>query len=275
MTISLVIPAYNEDQYIGACIESVLKHASPNLIEIIVVCNACTDRTAEVAARYPGVRVVHENRKGTGYARQAGFDASTGDIVAYIDADARIVADWFPSLEHEFRTDESIVSLSGPSRFYDLEEWKDALVYYVWWKMCATAGHRYGRFNIAGGNFAVRRTALEAIGGFDTSIPFWGDDTNLGRRLGEAGNAKFTTSFRNYSSARRLKNEGALKLSTNYAMNFISQAYFQKTFTPGYGEHDWNDTSFARSTSRRWSAVVAKAKKAASYARSGSMRLPK
>lgn len=274
MTISLIIPAYNEEAYIGACVESVLEHAPRNLIEVIVVCNACTDRTAEIAARYPGVRVLHENRKGTGYARQAGFDASTGDIIAYIDADARIVADWFPSLEHEFSTDASLVSLSGPSRFYDLEEWKDALLYYVWWKTCAMAGHRYGRFNIAGGNFAVRRTALESIGGFDTSIPFWGDDTDLGRRLGDAGNAKFTTSFRNYSSARRLKNEGALKLSTNYAMNFISQAYFQKTFTSGYGEHDWTKAP-VRATSRRWSAVVAKAKKAASYARSGSMKLPK
>lgn len=274
MTITLIVPAYNEDQYIGPCIESVLTYAPPNLIEIIVVCNACTDRTAEVAARYPGVRVIHENRKGTGYARQAGFEASSGDIVAYIDADARIAADWFPSLEHEFSTDPSLVSLSGPSRFYDLEEWKDALVYYVWWKTCAMAGHRYGRFNIAGGNFAVRRTALEAIGGFDTSIQFWGDDTDLGRRLGEAGNAKFTTSFRNYSSARRLKNEGALKLSTSYAMNFISQAYFQKTFTPGYGEHTW-DNAPHRTTTRRWSAVVAKAKKAASYARSASAKSPK
>ncbi len=243
MTISVIIPAYNEEHYIGSAIESVLQHAPRSLLEIIVVCNACTDRTADVALRYPKVRVVHEPRKGTGYARNTGFKEAKGDILAYVDADARIPADWFPTLENEFKNDPSLVSLSGPSRFYDLAEWKDTLVYLLWWKMCAVPGHHYGRFAIAGGNFVVRRTALEAIGGFDTSIPFWGDDTNLGRRLRQTGTAKFTTSFSNYSSARRLRAEGALKLSANYAMNYISQAYFQKTFTSGYGERPWERRS--------------------------------
>ena len=258
MTISVVIPAYNEEQYIGACIESILQHAPRSLIEIIVVCNACTDRTADVALRYPKVRVVHENRKGTGYARNTGFKEAKGDILAYVDADARVPSTWFPKLEHEFKNDPSLVSLSGPSRFYDLAEWKDTIVFYLWWKMCAAPSHHYGRFAIAGGNFVVRRTALEAIGGFDTSIPFWGDDTNLGRRLRQAGTAKFTTEFSNYSSARRFHAEGAIKLSANYALNYISQAYFHKTFTSGYGERSWEGAPHRRTLSavRRWPRVL-------------------
>lgn len=237
-SISVVIPAYNEERYIAGCIESVLDHAPRSLREIIVVCNACTDRTADVALRYPKVRVVHEPRKGTGYARNTGFKEAKGDILAYIDADSRIHADWFPMLEREFARDSSLASLSGPYWFYDMPAWQSRVVY-LWWMMCAVPEYYRAKFAIVGGNFAARRSALERIGGFDTSIAFWGDDTNLARRLRNAGTVKFTMDFYNHSSARRLQGQGFLRAGTHYAINYLSQAYFQKTVTTGYGERPW------------------------------------
>lgn len=244
MTISVVIPAYNEEKYIADCIESVLSHAPENLVDIIVVCNACTDRTAEVALRYPQVRVVQEPRKGTGYARHKGFELSRGELVAYLDADTRIHDDWFPRIEREFASDRKLVSLSGPYKFYDLPEWKSKVVF-MWWMACAMPEYHRCKFAILGGNFAVRRSALEAVGGFDTSIPFWGDDTNLARRLHAVGTVKFTMDFYNYSSARRLQGQGFVKAGTYYAINYLSQAYLQRTFMLGYGERPW-ETAPAR-----------------------------
>jgi len=261
MTISVVIPAYNEEKYIGDCIESVLNHAPLNLLEIIVVCNACTDRTAEVALRYPTVRVVEELRKGTGYARNTGFLQSKGDIIAYIDADSRIHAEWFPMIESAFAADIGLASLSGPYRFYDLPDWKNRIVY-MWWMTFAVPEYYRSKFAIVGGNFAARRSALEAVDGFDTSIAFWGDDTNLARRLRNVGRVKFTMNFYNLSSARRLQGEGFLKAGTSYAINYLSQAYFQKTVMTGYGERPWeNDAAPVAVASPRRMPTFASAKR--------------
>ena len=91
MRLSIVVPAYNEEAYLPDCLESILIQtrdlAEP--AEIIVVNNASTDRTPEVALGYPGVRVVDEPRKGLTFARQAGYAASTGDLVANVDSDSR------------------------------------------------------------------------------------------------------------------------------------------------------------------------------------------
>ncbi|MGH7240874.1 MAG: glycosyltransferase family 2 protein, partial [Candidatus Saccharimonadales bacterium] len=61
--ISLVIPAYNEESHLADCLEAALAQTMP-FYEIIVVDNASTDGTAQVAARYEGVRVVREAQRG-------------------------------------------------------------------------------------------------------------------------------------------------------------------------------------------------------------------
>ena len=74
MRLSFVIPAYNEERYLGGCLESILEQTRdlPDT-EIVVVNNASTDGTRDVALSYPRVRLVDEPRKGLTYARQAGF----------------------------------------------------------------------------------------------------------------------------------------------------------------------------------------------------------
>ncbi len=236
MTISIVIPAYNEEQFIGACLESVLRHKTDDVIEIIVVNNASQDKTAEVAASYPGVKVVHEHRKGTGFARHRGFEEAKGHLIAYIDADSRIHDEWIPMIKDEFAKDPEIVSLSGPFKYYDLPKVQSAMVY-AWWMAGALPAYWHKKFAALGANHVVKRDALVQIGGFDTSIPFYGDDTNIARRLHKVGKVKWNTRFFNYSSARRLKAEGFVRAGTKYAINYFTQAYFEKTVTKEYADH--------------------------------------
>src|ERR1700735_3878627 len=96
MRLSFVVPAYNEETYLPACLESILAQTSGmgDAVEIIVVNNASSDRTREVALGYPGVRVVDEPRKGLTHARQAGFAASTGDLIANVNSDSRLTPGW-------------------------------------------------------------------------------------------------------------------------------------------------------------------------------------
>ena len=73
MTISVIIPAYNEEKYIVSCLHSILGNAPENLKEIFVINNASTDKTAELAEKFPQVRVVNEPNKGLTKARQRGL----------------------------------------------------------------------------------------------------------------------------------------------------------------------------------------------------------
>lgn len=91
--ISLIIPAYNEERYLGACLDAVARQtAMPD--EVIVVDNNSTDATAEIAARYPFVTLLRERRQGIVYARNRGFDAAGGDILARTDADVVLPDNW-------------------------------------------------------------------------------------------------------------------------------------------------------------------------------------
>ena len=83
-TVSLVIPAYNEEVTITAVVEEF--RANSLLDEILVVDNNCTDNTAELA-RSAGARVIVEPRPGYGRALRAGMDAAKGDILVLTEAD--------------------------------------------------------------------------------------------------------------------------------------------------------------------------------------------
>jgi glycosyltransferase involved in cell wall biosynthesis len=242
MLLSFVVPAYNEEAYLGACLESILDQTRglEHLTEIIVVNNASTDRTREIALSYPRVRLVDELRKGLPYARQAGFVASTGSLIANVDADSRLTPGWVDKVLTTFRSHEAdegrqLVSLSGPLVYYDLTPRQSRLVnvfYGIAWLTYATNKYilRVGSM-VQGGNFVLSRAALEAIGGYDTSITFYGEDTDIARRLHAVGKVLFTFDLKMLSSARRLKHEGMLTIAFRYGLNYFWTTFFKRPFT--------------------------------------------
>ena len=89
--ISVIIPAHNEERYIGRCIRSIRKAAEQfeGNVEIIVVCNRCTDRTGAIAQKL-GARVIRNEDRCIAMVRNAGIAAATGKIIVTIDADNRM-----------------------------------------------------------------------------------------------------------------------------------------------------------------------------------------
>jgi len=86
---SIVIPARDEERFIGACLESI-RTASvsfPDAVEIIVVLNRCTDRTEAIAHSF-GARTIREDARNLSRIRNAGARSATGEILITIDADS-------------------------------------------------------------------------------------------------------------------------------------------------------------------------------------------
>ncbi|MGE0145725.1 MAG: glycosyltransferase family 2 protein [Planctomycetota bacterium] len=88
-TVSLIIPAYNEEETIGAVVEEF--RAVPQIDEVLVVDNNCKDRTAEIA-REKGARVVAESRPGYGSALLRGMREAKGDLLVLTEADGSFAA---------------------------------------------------------------------------------------------------------------------------------------------------------------------------------------
>ena len=276
MRLSFVVPAYNEEAYLPACLESIceqIRTLPAGTCEIIVVNNASTDRTREVALRYPGVTVVDEPRKGLTFARQAGFAASSGALIANVDADSRLTPGWVSKVLSTFAEAEAntaakssaaaksnaaskssatakpnptakpeahrpLVSFSGPLVYYDLTPRQRRLVHVFY--MTAWTTYAINRYilrvgsMVQGGNFVVNRAALESIGGFNTAISFYGEDTDIARRLNDVGEVRFTFDLKMSSSARRLKSEGMLTMAARYSINYLWTTFFKRPFTDTY-----------------------------------------
>lgn len=241
MKLSFVIPAYNEEDYIGDCIESIRNEAatSPYPVEIIVVNNASTDRTATLARSYPGVTVIDEPRKGLVRARNAGFFASSGELIANIDADSRLPRGWLKKVFDAFLRDSNLVVLSGPFIHYDLSSRMRRSLVWFWYSLVFVSQWIMKTFFgtgafVQGGNYVVRRRALEAIGGYDTRIEFYGEDSDIGRRIVKVGKVVFTFALPVYSSARRIKREGFFATAFRYILNYVWGLLFGRPYHSTY-----------------------------------------
>lgn len=244
MKISFVIPAYNEEGYIADCLRAVQTEIArfgrerPDvMVEVVVVNNVSIDRTKEIAMGFRNVRVVDEFHKGLVRARHAGFVATDGELVANIDADTRVPEGWLTRVLSEFEKNQNLVALSGPYFYYDLSPLERSLVrvFYFNGYIVYQINKLFGKGGlIQGGNFILRRDAWEKIGGFDTSIEFYGEDTDVARRLSKVGRVKWTWKLPMHTTARRLKHEGLVKTGLTYALNFFSTMYTGRPVTQKY-----------------------------------------
>ena len=227
MKISVIVCAHNEADYIAACLYSLLAQSrSPD--EILVINNASTDETGALAAQVPGVRVVDEPRKGLVVARETGRRQASGNVLVYVDADCRAPLTWLARIERRFLKQPDLLALSAPYRYYDWNWWGRLLIRAYDFTLAPGTQLlvkyllRIGTI-FYGGNFAVRREALDLIGGFDTSIEFHGEDTNLGRRLYATGKVALCYDCFLYTSARRFVAMGNGAVIRLYVRNFTSE----------------------------------------------------
>jgi glycosyltransferase involved in cell wall biosynthesis len=100
ISISVIVPFYNSERYIGRCIEGLLNQEYPNeRYEIIFVNNNSTDSSADIIRRHPRIKLITERKRSSYSARNRGLQEATGGIIAFTDSDCVPSADWLNEIE--------------------------------------------------------------------------------------------------------------------------------------------------------------------------------
>jgi GT2 family glycosyltransferase len=182
--VSVVVCSYNGAKTIRECCEGLSKVAYPNF-EVIVVDDGSTDTTLEIAREY-GFCVICTEKLGLSKARNTGLSAATGEIVAYIDDDAYPDRHWLTYLAATFLSTEHD-GVGGPNIAPSGDGVTADSVANAPGGPIHVLLSDHEAEHIPGCNMAFRRTALEAIGGFDPQFRVAGDDVDVCWRIQQSG----------------------------------------------------------------------------------------
>jgi glycosyltransferase involved in cell wall biosynthesis len=215
--LSVVVPAHNEEDFLGACLDSLLDQDYPGDYEIIVVDNNSTDGTARVAADR-GVRVVTESRPGVCWARQTGTLTAAGEIVVSTDADTAYDRGWLSRIDGAFRADACLVAVAGPCRFVDAPWW-GRIYAGVLFRSVNVLARMTGRVPyVAAANIAFRKAAWP---GYDTRATQGGDELGLLRSLRRRGRVRFDPANPVFTSSRRLHRGLAYNVAVTFLFYYV------------------------------------------------------
>ncbi len=163
-SLSIVIPAYNEERFLRACLEAIAAQTvAPD--EVIVVDNNSSDATDTIARSYPFVTVVKEPKQAIVYARNAGFDAATSDIIGRIDADTVIPPDWVARIKRFYQGDShDKYAITGGGYFYNVR--LPRLNGWIQGQLAFRANRLIvGHYVLWGSNMAILRDQWRAVRG--------------------------------------------------------------------------------------------------------------
>jgi glycosyltransferase involved in cell wall biosynthesis len=225
--LSVVIPAYNEEKYIGACLEALTKQDAKEPFEVIVVDNASTDRTGDVARSFAerlSIRIIREEKKGRGAARAAGFAAAKGEIIFSTDSDTVVPPQWMSTLFSALAKKQHVVAVVGVGSIHDTS-WVANILFNTL-QPVATFGYRmlFGHHWLAGFNFAIRKHAYQQAGGFNPELRS-SEDTDLARRVKNVGGISAAWNVAVVCSGRRFQN-GSTKGLLIYPWTWIRKFIF-------------------------------------------------
>ena len=160
MKISIIIPVYNEADTLRDCLDAIsLMKIKP--LEVIVVDNNSYDDTFDIAESYSFVKAVKEQKQGVVYARTKGFNLAHGDIIARIDADTILPADWIKNLKKIFK-DDTLAATSGVADYYNVAYSNifNAIDIHFRRKL---AKELEGKMYLWGANMAIRKDAWNKV----------------------------------------------------------------------------------------------------------------
>ena len=154
-----------------------------------------------------------------------------------MDSDSRLTPGWVAQVLETFDATPGLVALSGPVVYYGLSPRESCLRPHLLltWAWIAYAINRYilrvGSM-VQGGNFILTRTALEQIGGFNLAITFYGEDTDIARRLNEVGDRPLHLRVEDALVRPPPQDTKACsRMAFRYSLNYFWTTFLERPFT--------------------------------------------
>lgn len=178
MRLSVIIPAHNEEEYIGSCLESITAAARQiaDQVEIITALNRCTDSTEDIVKNYEAI-IVREDSKNLARIRNAAARIASGDIIVTIDADSQMTPNMFEEIKKHLSTGRYI----GGGVIIRPERISLGICMSMLLVISVILFHR-----VSAGLFWCYRRDFEAIGGFNEKLVS-GEDIDFAKRLKSYG----------------------------------------------------------------------------------------
>lgn len=228
-TVSVVIPAYNEEQIIGMCLDALVRQKTQMNFEVIVVNNCSTDGTAEAAARYGdrlNLRVLSESKKGRGAARKAGFAAARADLILSTDADAIVPENWVEAFAGLLKKRTELIAVTGRPVVVDCGPWQN-MVFNVVVPACLFLNRiMFGNVGLSGFSFAIWKDVYERAGGFDDEADAY-EDLDLANRVSQHGTIAYLHRPPVIFSGRRFQG-GLIRGWMEYVRTFLQKFVFKR-----------------------------------------------
>lgn len=202
--ISIIIPAYNEEDYIEQCLQSLVWQKTKKSFEVLVVDNNSSDDTKKIALSFKdklNIRVITEKQQGRGIARWRGFEEATGDFLFSSDADTILPPNWIEDFMKYFKN-KKIVAVTSMCDIDDPSQRNKALFKFV--HLVANEGYRIalGHYSLYGFSYAIRKDIYLKAGKIDKNLNAL-DDVDLGRRVRKFGKIKLVRNIPVLTSNRR------------------------------------------------------------------------
>ena len=206
--LSIVIPAYNEENYLPATFDGILA-AKIGDMEVIVVDNQSTDSTSQIAEAR-GATVIIETERNIGKVRNTGAGAATGDVLVFIDADSIVRPGIFEKII-DAMSDESCLGGSAAVEYEPIESRLIIVWFMLLWPVVGKLTKMRG-----GALQFCRSEVFHELGGYDATI-YVGEDIDFHWRLDRlAGECKGYTSFieepKVLTSSRRWNRMGLVRM---------------------------------------------------------------
>lgn len=166
MKISVAVIAHNEERWIKRCIESLLGQTQ-KADEIVILAHNCTDKTVEIAKKYPVKVVELFEGSGTIISRMHAIESCTGEIVCCTDGDCWVDKNWVRNVSKPLLVDKEISIVAGYTKILNNWFWRFSCwcQFVINRKVINMRGHRFAW----GSNFAFRKEDYEKVGGL---LPF-------------------------------------------------------------------------------------------------------
>jgi len=211
--LSIIIPTYNEEEYLQKLLESI-KIQSFTDYEIIVADAKSTDNTRKIAASY-GCKIVDGGLPGTG--RNNGVKIANGEYLLFLDADVVLTEGYLQSAMAEFIDKDLDIAITQIEPLSDSKTDKilHDLANFFMKSVESVRPHGAGCYGIL-----TKKLMHESAGGFDESFDF-GEDSNYIHRIGKMGNFKVLRNPKLLISTRRLQKEGIKDLGLKYTKSTL------------------------------------------------------